>query len=135
MKKQGFDITPFYEEDLASPRAMEINAKFEELTTKDICDQVKGKLLTLEGAYAKSSEVEVFNMSDGIEDFVEEMAETVNVGLSLQGRYYSHIIGGAQLGTLTIRSASSGCGKNRYAVGDACKPAYPISYNDSTASW
>lgn len=135
LKKQGFDITPFYEEDLASPRATEINAKFEELTTKDICDQVKGKLLTLEGAYAKSSEVEVFNMSDGIEDFVEEMAETVNVGLSLQGRYYSHIIGGAQLGTLTIRSASSGCGKTRYAVGDACKLAYPISYNDSTASW
>ena len=74
-------------------------------------------------------------MSDGIEDFVKEMAETVNVGLSLQGRYYSHIIGGAQLGTLTIRSASSGCGKTRYAVGDACKLAYPISYNDSTASW
>ena len=135
LKKQGFDITPFYEEDLTSPRAIEVNAKFEELTTKDICDQIKGKLLTLESTYAKSSEVEVFNMSDGIEDFVKEMAETVNVGLSLQGRYYSHIIGGAQLGTLTIRSASSGCGKTRYAVGDACKLAYPISYNDSTASW
>ena len=135
LKKQGFDISSFYEEDLTKPRAMEINSQFEALTAKEICDKIKGKLLSLESVYSKSSEVEVFNMSDGIEEFVTEMAETINVGLSLQGRYYSHIIGGAQLGTLTIRSASSGCGKTRYAVGDACKLAYPISFDESTMSW
>ena len=86
LKKQGFDISPFYEEDLTNPRAMEINSQFEALTAKEICDKIKGKLLTLESAYSKSSEVEVFNMSDGIEEFVTEMAETINVGLSLQGR-------------------------------------------------
>lgn len=135
LKKQGFDISNFYEEDLTNPRAIEINSYFETLTAKEICDKIKGKLLTLESIYSKSGEVEVFNMADGIEDFVKVMAETVNVGLSLQGRYYSHIIGGAQLGTLTIRSASSGCGKTRYAVGDACKLAYPISFNEKTWSW
>lgn len=135
LKKQGFDISPFYEEDLTNPRAIEVNSQFETLTAKEICDKIKGKLLTLESLYSKSSEVEVFNMSDGIEDFVTEMAETINVGLALQGRYYSHIIGGAQLGTLTIRSASSGCGKTRYAVGDACKLAYPINFNEITSTW
>lgn len=135
LKKQGFDVSEFYNEDLVDPKAEEINRKFELLTTKDICDGIKRKLVGLEANYAKTGEVEVFELADGIDDFITELKETVNIGLSLQGRYYTKIIGGAQKGTLTIRSASSGCGKTRFAVGDACKLAYPISYNEHYRRW
>lgn len=135
LKKQGFDVSSFYCEDLTDARATEINANFEELTAKDICDTIKRKLINLEAHYAKTGEVEVFDVADDIDNFIFDLKNTINVGLSLQGRYYSHIIGGAQLGTLTIRSASSGCGKSRFAVSDACKLAYPISYNDQKREW
>ena len=51
LKKQGFDTSEFYVEDLASPRADEINARFEELTIQDIVIGVKKKLLVLESDY------------------------------------------------------------------------------------
>lgn len=134
-KKQGFDISDFYVEDLADPRASDVNSKFEQLTLKDIVDGIKRKVLHLEADYVRTGEVEVFNIADGIDEFITETKEECNIGLALQGRYFSKIIDGAQLGTLTIRSAASGCGKTRFAVGDACKLAFPISYNSFTQKW
>ena len=51
LKKQGFDVSPFYCEDLTDPRADEINSRFEQLTSKDICDGIKSKLIHLESDY------------------------------------------------------------------------------------
>ena len=36
LKKQGFDTSDFYIEDLTAPNADEVNARFEELTVQDI---------------------------------------------------------------------------------------------------
>ena len=56
-------------------------------------------------------------------------------GTPIQGNIYSQIIGGAQAGALTIRSGSSGLGKTRQAVADACLLAFPIRYNFKTSEW
>ena len=42
---------------------------------------------------------------------------------------------GARLGTLIIRSAGSGTGKTRQAVGDACFIAYPFQYDSIKEEW
>ena len=39
-KKQGFDISDFYIEDLLDPRSLEVNQKFEELTSQDIVNNL-----------------------------------------------------------------------------------------------
>ena len=48
---------------------------------------------------------------------------------------YNKVINGAERGALTIRSGSSGLGKTRQAVGDACYLAFPLRYNWSTDNW
>ena len=111
LKKQGFDITEFYMEDLTNPKALEINSNFENLTIQDICTGVKSKLLLLESNYAKTDEVEVEKASQGMKNFLEEINEKIEIGPSLQGHIYNKIIGGACKGALTIRSGSSGLGK------------------------
>ena len=70
LKKDGFDISPFYEEDLTNPAADEINARFEQLTAKDICDGLKKKLLSREAEYAQTGEVEVESAVSGMREFV-----------------------------------------------------------------
>lgn len=135
LKKQGFDITPFYCEDLTRLEAEDINARFEELTVKDICDGIKRKLLHLESDYVQTGEVEVVNALDGMREFVQEMNETISIGLPVQGHIYSKVFSGAERGALYIRSGSSGLGKTRQAVGDACYLAYPIRYNSQTRQW
>ena len=135
LKKQGFDTSAFYCEDLTDPKAEEINAKFEELSVTDICNGVKRKLLQLESNYARSTELEEENAATGIRDFIENMNDNIEIGAPLQGRMYSKIFSGAQKQALTIRSGCSGLGKTRQAVGDACYLAYPIRYNSHNREW
>ena len=133
LKKQGFDTSDFYCEDLTRNDSDEINARFERLTTTDICNGVKRKLIQLESDYAQTSEIEEEKACAGIRDFINHMHTTVEVGAPLQGVMYNRIFSGAQKKALTIRSGCSGLGKTRQAVGDACYLAYPSRYNSHTA--
>ena len=135
LKKQGFDISGFYMEDLTNPKAMEINQRFELLSVNDIVDGIKKKLLTLESDYAGTEEVQEWNIADDIDELVENFGQDGSVGLPIQGAIFNKIIDGAQKSALTIRSGASGTGKTRNAVADACMLAFPLRYNSSTCSW
>ena len=135
LKKQNYPIDNFYCEDLTDPRADEINARFEQLTTKDICDSLKKSLVMLESEYAQTGEVEVESAVSGMREFVKTLNETISIGPPLQGHIYSKVFDGAVAPALYIRSGSSGLGKTRQAVGDACYLAYPIRYNSMTREW
>ena len=135
LKKQGFDTSQFYCEDLINPKAEEINAQFEKLTVTDICNGVKRKLIQLESDYARSTELEEESAADGIRDFIENMNDNIEIGAPLQGKMYTKIFSGAQKQALTIRSGCSGLGKTRQAVGDACFLAYPVRYNSGSRKW
>ena len=135
LQKSGFDITEFYCDDLTNPKSQEINEKFESLTTKDITNGVRKKLLGLESKYEVNDEVEIQSAAADIDDFIEQLGVAYEIGMPVQGSIYNQIIDGAKKGTLTIRSAASGVGKTRNAVADACYLAYPFRYNSTTCEW
>ena len=135
LKKQGFDTSDFYVEDLTAPNADEVNARFEDLSVQDIVVGVKKKLLVLESDYAGTEEVQEWDIAGDIDELVEGFGEDGSVGLPIQGSILTKIIDGAQRSCLTIRSGASGTGKTRNAVADACLLAFPIRYNSHTCEW
>ena len=135
LQAQGFDISDFYEEDLTNPKYQEINRKFEQLSLKDITNEIRGKILNLENKYETNEEIETETAAFNIDEFVDDLAEAQEIGLPVQGLIYNQIIDGARPGTLTIRSAASSVGKTRNAVADACFLAYPIRYNSERCEW
>lgn len=135
LKKQGIDTSDFYMEDLASPEAMDINQRFEELSVSDIIVGIKKKLLTLESNYAGTEEVQEWDIAGDIDELVEGFGEDGSVGLPVQGSIFNKVIDGAQRSCLTIRSGASGTGKTRNAVADACLLAFPLRYNSATCEW
>ena len=135
LKKDGFDISDYYSDDLTSDKAIEINERFEELNTKDIINDFKKKLIKLENDYGSPEEVKCENAADDIDNFIETMFEVEDIGLPIQGSIYNQIIDGAQPCALTIRAGGSGVGKTRQAVGDACLLAYPIRFNTDVWKW
>jgi replicative DNA helicase len=135
LKKQGFDTSDFYVEDLTAPNADEVNARFEELSVQDIVIGVKKKLLTLESDYAGTEEVQEWDIAGDIDELVDGFGEDGSVGLPIQGSILTKVIDGAQRSCLTIRSGASGTGKTRNAVADACLLAFPIRYNSQTCEW
>ena len=135
LKKQGFDVSEFYMEDLTSPVALQINQRFEELSLSDIVAGIKKKLLVLESNYSGTDEVQEWDIGSDIDDLVDSFGEDGSVGLPIQGAIYNKVIDGAQRTCLTIRSGGSGTGKTRNAVADACLLAFPMRYNSSTCMW
>lgn len=135
LKKQGIDTSDFYIEDLASPEAMDINQRFEELSVSDIIVGIKKKLLTLESNYAGTEEVQEWDIADDIDELIDGFGEDGSVGLPIQGSIFNKVIDGAQRSCLTIRSGASGTGKTRNAVADACLLAFPLRYNSATGCW
>ena len=111
LKKQGFDTSEFYCEDLANPKADEINQAFNMLSPKLITDAVRKKLLGVEAKYETTDEIEIEAAAKGMATLVDEFGAAYEIGMPIQGAIYNQVIDGAKKGTLTIRSAASGVGK------------------------
>lgn len=135
LNKNNYDISDFYCEDPLSDDYYTINEKFENMTINDILNKIKGTYVNLENKYAFNTVVEESNPVDDIEELIEELKIKPEVGVKLQGEIYNTIVRGGRKKTLYLRSAGSGVGKSRQAVGDACYIAYPIRYESKYGRW
>ena len=135
LKKNGIDISEFYIEDPLNEKAQEINQKFEELDIDDILEVLKKKLLGIERNFIQHEVTQTESAFYNIQEIIDAAGTGSDIGIPVQGEILNEVIAGARLGTLIIRSAGSGTGKTRQAVGDACLIAYPFRYDDSKSSW
>ena len=135
LQDDGFDISEFYIEDLTNPKALEVNKNFEKLEIDEILDALKRKVLGLENEFTQNEVTRTESAFTGIEDIIESAQLQTDIGVPVQGDILNEVISGARRGTLIIRSAASGTGKTRQAVGDACLIAYPFRYEPKQDKW
>jgi len=135
LKDSGIDISDFYIEDITNPKALEVNKEFERLEIDDILTSVKKKILELENKFTQNEMTQTESAFTNILDIIDAAAEKSDIGIPVQGEILNEVISGARLGTLIIRSAGSGTGKTRQAVGDACIVAYPTRYDPYKEQW
>ncbi len=102
---------------------------------QEILDVLKRKVLGLENKFTQNEVTQTESAFTGIEDIIASAVEKVDIGVPIQGEIINEVISGARLGTLIVRSASSGTGKTRQAVGDACLIAYPFRYEPTHNKW
>lgn len=135
LQDNGFDISEFYIEDLTNPKALDVNKNFETLEIDDILDALKRKVLNLENQFTQNEVTQTESAFEGIEDIIKNAVENVDIGAPVQGELLNEVMSGARLGTFIVRSAASGTGKTRQAVGDACLIAYPFRYEPMQRKW
>ena len=135
LQKMGVDTSEFFIEDETKPEAFEVNKNFEELTIEKILQKVKSKILKLEQNYSENDEIQSWNIEEEVDDVIDSFGASEGIGLPVNGDIFSHIINGAELGALTIRSSGSGGGKSAQAVADACRLAFPFYYDDYKRKW
>lgn len=135
LKRAGYDISEFYIEDPLNPKYQEVNAHFEEVSTTDITNSFRKKLNHIENEIGINQENKVSHANDGARQLVESLKLAPDTGPRLQGKFFNTIVRGARKGKFFLRSAASGQGKTRRAVGDACFLSYPIRYNLQTQDW
>lgn len=135
LKKSGFDISEFYEENELNPRQFEINQKFETLKPKDIFDGLKRKIYKVEGEYVEGDASVTTDVSVGIDELLEKLKNSPDAGARFQGKYFNTVTRGARKGKYYLVSLGSGVGKSRFLLGEACYLAFPMRYSWETMEW
>lgn len=135
LKKSGFDISEFYEENELNPRQFEINQRFETLKPKDIFDGLKRKIYKVEGEYTEGDASITTDISDGIDELLEKLKNSPDAGARFQGKYFNTVTRGARKGKYYIVSFPSGGGKTRLLLGEACYLAFPMRFSWETMEW
>ena len=135
LKKSGFDISEFYEENELNPRQFEINQRFETLKPKDIFDGLKRRIYKVEGEYVEGDASVTTDVSVGIDELLEKLKNSPDAGARFQGKYFNTVTRGARKGKYYIVSFPSGGGKTRLLLGEACYLAFPMRYSWETMEW
>ena len=135
LRKMGYNTNKIYSEDLTDEQTESINKKFDTLTTEDIITKIQNELGILQTDYNRGRAGNAASAYTGLADLVSELKQHPEVGTALQGDIFNTVCRGARRGKLYIRSGSSGSGKTRNSVGDACFMAFPFRYNPQTYRW
>lgn len=136
LREHGYDISP-YDFESASPgsrQEFECIQRYEEATEDDILAYVEKSFANIRSKHTHGSSGYI-NAADGLDELLEELAQSPEIGPELNGAYYNSIVGGALRGRMYLRSGGTNVGKTRWAVFDACSILYPIHYDESKASW
>lgn len=135
LKKSGFDISEFYEENELNPKQFEINQRFETLKPKDIFDGLKRRIYKVEGEYVEGDASITTDVSVGIDELLEKLKNSPDAGARFQGKYFNTVTRGARKGKYYLVSLGSGVGKSRFLLGEACYLAFPMRYSWDTMEW
>lgn len=128
---EGYDVSEFYVDDKSDISPIEeaqIQEHFDEASIEDILNSVEGKYNIIRNEFLQGGSMNG-DPSEGIFELIDELQKLPNIGPSLEGKYLSTATRGARQGCFYLKTASSGAGKTRTAVFDACHLAYPIRYS------
>lgn len=131
LKKEKYDISEYYIDDkeLDNPlQAVQIQEHFDESSVEDILNSIESKYNVIRNDFMRGGRLRG-EPAEGIYNLIEELRTAPNIGPELEGEIFSSICRGAREGCFYLKSSSSGSGKTRTSVFDACHLAYPVRWS------
>lgn len=135
LKKAGFDTSSFYPENVLDENYEKKMGRFDAMTVQNIFDEVRQKLIEVEGKYGAGTNTKTSTAVEGLGELLESLKSTPDIGAALQGSHFNTVVRGARKGAFYLQSSGTGVGKTRGMVGDACYLAYPVIYDWSVSEW
>lgn len=135
LAKFGYDTSRIYVPNPITEEDRKLDEQYTIDTAQTIIERIDRELLQVKSNYMLRDTSEVQTLSAGIEDLLDELKEEPEFGLSLQGNLFNYIVSGAIPGRFYLRSGSSGLGKTRSIMSDACFLAFPMRYDWSIRQW
>lgn len=125
--KEKYDVSEFYIDDknIDDPlKAVEIQERYDNASIEDILNTIESKYNIIRNDFLHGGRMRG-DPSEGIFELIDELQKAPNIGPSLEGKIFSSVCRGAREGCFYLKSSSSGSGKTRTSVFDACRLAYP----------
>jgi replicative DNA helicase len=135
-KKNGFNISELYDENVIDPKESEaMIAEFDKLTVDDMISYFDKKLLEISSQFSKNEETKTIHAASNAKELLKKFKEKPDYGISLIGDIQNTIFRGGKLKSLGLRSAPSNLGKTRIALGEATDMAIDEIYDLKTNQW
>ena len=134
--RDGQDITEIYDPTELDPNlAEEKIQKFNSMSIDEIITFYETKNLDRRNKYLSDGDNVKEHASKGAKDLKEELKKTPEMGAPMQSKIMNTVARGCRKKKLYMRSAPTGWGKSRDAIGDACTIAIPEIYNSEKKEW
>lgn len=129
LQKNNYDIDYYCKEDYADIKEeRETVERFDNATVDDILNHVEGNFQKIKSNFIQNGRAEA-DAAYKVDELIDRLKKAPNIGPDLNGDWFNTAVRGARPGCFYLKSASSGTGKTRSSVFDACKLCYPIHYS------
>lgn len=102
---------------------------------EEIANVIDDKIIEVKAQCIDNSISAGSQIGSGIDELVDSLKETPEIGYPLFGQYVNTVVRGARLKKLYLRSAATGVGKSRGMVADCCYIGCNQIYNLSKNMW
>ncbi len=128
----GFDVNDIYDPDLITDlkKRQQQEDKLDNTSLEELAEQIQYKLDQVKATYVDGSWGEAIQAGDAIDELIEELEKSPEVGLPLYGPLINTVTRGARLKKFYLRSAPTGVGKTRSMIADACYIGCNRIYDD-----
>lgn len=129
--KEGYNVKKYYISDNEADNPLEeieIQENFDKASIEEILNSVEANYNIIRNDFLKGGRSKG-EPAEGIFELINELQKTPNIGPSLEGKIFSSACRGARQGCFYLKSSSSGSGKTRTSIFDACRLAYPVRYS------
>lgn len=135
--ERGLDVDWIYDPDnILDPKKKEEQEKYiDEHSLNDLAKEIENRILRVREMVVDNDLDESCQLGDDIDSLIQDLQTTPVMGNRLWDDYFSEIALGARLGCFYLRSASTGTGKSRSAMADACILACSEYYNVDKGDW
>jgi replicative DNA helicase len=137
LKKEGFNIKKIYPDgdDYDITKEQDMLEYFEQLSISSIFDIILHDFTTLQYDYVGKANATSMDASYELANLKEALKLSPEIGRPLQGDIYNTSVRGARKGKFYLSSGSTGSGKSRRMISNACYLSYPEMYDLKLKQW
>lgn len=118
----GVDVSEIYDPDILFDQKKKQlqEERLDNSTLEEIANNVDLMIDSIRAEYVGNAFGRSFQAADGIDDLIDRLKESPEIGTPLFGPLINTVTRGARLKKFYLRSAPSGVGKSRAMIADAC---------------
>lgn len=134
----GIDLRYLYDPDniFDSAKKQRQEDWLDSTPIEEIADIIDNKIMDIRLRYAENADQSAVNAGDCIDALLERLQTTPEIGVPLfGGGVINAVTRGARLKKFFLRSASTGLGKTRSMIADACYIACDKIYDSEKKAW
>ena len=133
LDSHGINVTDIYDPDnIIDLKLRQKQEDFLDNTSLEgLAQIIQDKLDSIKADYVDGSWGEAYQAAEGLENLLNELEQSPEVGVPLYGNLINSVTRGARLKKFYLRSAPTGVGKSRTMIADACNIGCNMIYDDS----